>query len=223
MTRQLAFTGWVIALYLVLFVGISWTTPANALKLSDLVKKSPEVYLPSQLLPGEPATFTVKAKPGQFVKLILSSYAQGLELDNGVALRVGTPTVEGGATVPESGVVEITVTIPDSYEVLGDKQFVEAVVWSNPDQSDAQVSKVVDNSGLTTQSNYVAIGTPADPGATLVMPGGDANMTNLFRSVTTLNDVGKDPRKKQLLDDGAINRNRQLDRNLNAGPSSAGP
>ena len=48
---------------------------------------------------------------------------------------------------------------------------------------------------------------------------GDPTVGNLMRSMNTLSDVKNDPRKRQLIDTGNINRDRQLDRNLNAQPN----
>ena len=199
---------------LLLVIGLAVLMPmsAHALKLSDLIKKPPQLFVPSQVIPGTEASFTLQGKAGKSYLLMLSARSQGKELPNGTALRVGKSQVEQEGVIPESGVVEIKVMIPDkvaSYE----KQYVEAVVWSQPDMSDAEPADVVTSVTTQNANNLVLVGKHADPGSTLIVPG-DPSVSGIFRSLGTMGDVAKDPRKQTLVDDGRINRNRQLDRNL---------
>jgi len=198
-----------------LMTGISLCAVAGAFNLNDLVRQTPQLYLPSQILPGHQAVFTVKGKPGNQVTLILSGDTGDKVLPSGAHLHLGTTTVSEKAVIPASGVVEIPVAIPNDRNELGDVQYVEAVISSGPDQADGQPAQILDSNGHLATQNTVAVGTPPDKGHTLVIPGGDPTTTNLLRSVTTMYDVGNDPRKQQLLYDGDINRDRPLDQNLN--------
>ncbi len=182
-------------------------------KLSDLIKRAPQLFLPSQILPGQTTTFTVKGKPGKQVKLILSDTAVNRELDSGVTLRVGEPVLEKEVTIPETGVVQIPVEIPQNIGEAGQRKFVEAIVWSSPDQSDAEVVQIIESSGNETTENAVMVGAEPDRGNTILVPG-DPNLANVMRTLDTLSNTSQDPRKRDLIDSGAINRKRQLDSNL---------
>ncbi len=199
----------------------AFPSDAQALKLSDLVKQPPTLYLPTRVVPGQKAVFTLKGKPGKNVKVILSSSSRGLTLPNGTELRVGAPIAQAEGVIPSSGVLELQLPMPGEDEITSDKEYVEAFVWSAPDQSDAESAVFVEHSGLKTENNAVNVGYEADPGNTMLIPGGDPTIGSLMRSINTLNDIGDDPRKKQLVDDGQINRSRRLDQNLNLSPSAS--
>ncbi len=194
-----------------LFVGMLIIPNAQALNLNDLVKQPPQLYLPSQILPGRTAVFTIKAKPGKEVELILSSQSDGTD--------VGKSTVEKTGTVPKSGVLEMPIQIPGNPDLLGDRQFVEAIVWSANNKSDVQKAQIIQHTGEIAKQNIVFVGNPPDKGNLLVLPG-NSGFTSLFRSLDTLNEVSNDPRKKKLLDDGSINRDRAMDQNLNTQQST---
>lgn len=191
---------------------------AEAASLKDLLQRRPQLYLPSLLVSGKDAVFTVKARPGDSVHVILSSQNQGGgQLNNGQALRVGQPTWDAEAIVPESGVVQLTVRVPEDLDQRTDLQFVEAVVTSSSGQAQ-QVADVIDSSGFPNSRNAVGVSAPSDTGQTLILPG-DMNMSGIMRGITSLQDIGNDPRKRQLIDEGTINRGRLLDQNLNALPT----
>ena len=192
---------------------------SQALTLSDLVKQPPQLYLPSQIIPGETATFTLKAKPGRHARLILSSSRKGVSLLNGFAMHTGKPTVEEEVIVPASGVVQIPIKMPKDPEILGDRQFIEAMVWSSPDQSDIQEAQLMGQSGTPTSDNKIVVGVEPDKGSVLILPG-DNSMSGVLRSINSMAEVGNDPRKKQLLDNGDINRSRAIDQTLDLEPVS---
>lgn len=174
-----------------------------AAKLSDLIKQPSQLYLPSQIIPGKTALFTIKSKPGRHVKVVLSRYAES----------AGTPMIAQEAVIPVTGVLQLPIAIPDNPTALGDKQIVSAWVWSNPDQSDRETVQILSNAGTPSESREVAVGTEPERGGFMLLPG-DTNMAGIMRSLTTLQEVGDDPRKRQLLDEGTINRKRELDKNL---------
>jgi hypothetical protein len=203
---------------LILLLGCAVVLPAQAAKLSDLVKRPSELYLPTQLIPGKTANFTLKAKAGQSYMLIISSESKGTTLPNGMALRVGKPTVQEKGVIPASGVLSIPVQVPDDIDKLGTEQFVEAVVWTEPAQEDGKAAIIIEHTGNMSDKNTVLVGAEPDGGHFMIMPG-DSGMSSLFRSLDTMSNVGGDPRKKELLYNGEINRQRQLDQNLNSFPT----
>ncbi len=200
-------------------LGQSLLIPAHALRLSDLVKQKPEIYLPSQIIPGHSAVFTIKARPGSHIELFLSAQPNGKTFPSGLALRVGTPVVDQKAVMPAAGVMDLSVKIPGTSDQYEDEEYVEAVVWTKPDQSDAQLATIINHSGEQTANNIIDVNDEPEHGKMLVVPG-DSSMTSVLRSLNTLNDVSDDPRKRQLLDTGDINRGRQIDRALNNIPTS---
>lgn len=218
MAIQHRFQSLFLVLSIMLFLGLSTLATSHAAKLSDLIKQTPKLYLPSQVVAGQPAAFTVQGKPGRSVKLILSPMPDGAELPDGTALKVGKPIVEKSGTIPASGVLELKVDIPSDSSLLGDKQFAEALIWSDSEQSDIEIADVVEHSGLRTGNNAIPVGIASDGGTMLVVPG-DPGITNLLRSVSTMNDIGNDSRKRQLIDDGNINRKRLIDQNLITTPN----
>lgn len=185
--------------------------------LRDLIKRAPELYLPSQLIPGKKATFTVKGQVGQSVRVVVSSTQSGATLPNGISLQTGKPVVEATTVIPQSGVASVELTLsPESEDLIpGDLAYVDAVVWRAETMADAQRAQIMTPGG----ENSLAVAEEADAGAMLVVPG-DSSMTRMIRAVTTLGEANSDPRKRQLLDDGTINQNRPIDRTLNVAPAS---
>ena len=196
---------------------------AYAGRLSDSIKRPPQLYLPSQLLPGQQAVFTVKAKAGQHVTLILSTQSSGYTLPDGRPLSIGDPVVEQSTVVPETGVATFALDLPDSIGDPGMKRYVEALVWTQEDLSDAERAEVFNTHiGGVTEDNSVEVGVAADGGTTMFLPAGNTAMGGLIRGITALGETNGSDRKKQLIDTGAINKDRQLDRTLNLMPSSNG-
>lgn len=205
---------------LMLLAGVSMPAPSESASLKDLIKRPSELFLPTQIIPGRAAVFTLRGKPGQSYQFILSSMPHGTVLPNGVSLRVGKPTVEKTGVVPESGVVQIPVTLSEEVAIPGERQFVDAVVWTRPDKSDAQPAQMIEHTGIPTSANAVVVVPEPDKGNMLLIPG-DPGMSSLFRTLETLNQTSTDPRKKELLYEGDIDRSRYLDRNLQPGGTPA--
>jgi len=192
---------------------------AQAANLRDLIKRAPELYMPSQLIPGHKATFTVRGQAGQQVRVVVSATQSGATLPNGVALQVGKSVAEASGVIPASGVAALELTLPDSDDLLpGDMAYADAVLWTAENQADAQRAKVMQSTGLASGDNSLMVSEEADGGAMLVVPG-DSSMTQVMRAVSTMS-AASDPRKRQLIDDGTINQSRPLDRMLNIQPSN---
>lgn len=195
--------------------------PSHARSLRDLIKRQPELYLPSQIVPGQKASFTVRGKAGQAVKVILSSANEGLTLPDGRELRLGKPSLEATGLIPETGVLELEMAVPENYELFGEYQYVEAITWHPDNAEQVEVAQIIQNSGIPGGDNVIEVNEPADGGYTMVLPG-DAGVASVLRSIGQMNDVSGDERKKKLIDDGAINRERQIDRTLGI-PQQATP
>lgn len=196
---------------------------AHAGRLSDLIKRPPQLYLPSQLLPRAQAVFTVKAKAGQHVTLMLSTQPSGYSLPDGRALNIGEPVVKEEMLVPETGVATFTIALPDSIGDPGMKRYVEAIVWGQEDLSDAERAEVFNSTvGVAATDNSVEVGVPPSGGETMFLPSGNPAMGNLIRGISALGETTGNDRKKQLIDTGTINTDRQIDRTLNLTPGSAG-
>lgn len=188
------------------------TLTAEAASLSDLIKRPAQLFVPSQLLPGESAEFTVRAKAGSSVEVIVSSVNAGQTLPNGKALRVGKPLVSATGVIPASGVLKLTLTVPKMVDM--DYQFVEAVVWRQPDKSDADVAQLVGAVDREGNPNLIAVGARSDKGGTMIMPMGDPQMASILRSMQVMDETSSDERKRKLIDDGKIDRRRDIDKNL---------
>ena len=189
--------------------------PASAGRLSNLIEKPTQVFMPSQLLPNTTAIFTLKAPAGKKATLFLSTQAKGYVLTNGIPLRVGTPVIEQTITIPESGVGIIEVSLPEQIGDPGLKRYVEVVLYTAEDMNDAIVADIINPKTGVAGDNAIAVGSPPEDLPLSVLPG-DAKMAGMLRSLAAYNDASGDSRKKELLDDGKINTDgeRQIDKTL---------
>lgn len=204
-----------LALTLVIGTGV-FSQAANAEKyqsrLNSLLLKKNDVYLPSRLVLGEEARFVIKAPAGSKVKVFLSSKAEGYILPNGTPLRVGEEVQELSGIVPESGVLQLQMEMPKDPELEGKVVYVDAV--AGPSDEELAPIDLVDPTGRRTTENVLAIVKPTERGGPSVMPTLPGLSPQLFNQLTTMTDVyAKGGDKKQLLDDGDINRDRQIDQN----------
>ena len=205
---------------------------AHSRSLKDLIKRPPEVYLPSQIVPGRIATFTIRGKAGEHVQLLISPFNKGKQaLASGQDLRVGEAFVKETAVIPDSGMLDLEVQIPTQHYVYREKQYVEVIVWDEVPASTGDIAPVdgqdtaaetvktnirlaqMMNESGPTDDNSVWVGEPADDGQTLIIPGG-GEYTDVIRGLDQYNYVRGNERKKQLVDDGQINRDRDADKQL---------
>lgn len=191
--------------------------PAHAQKyqsrLNSLLLKKNDVYLPSRLIIGEEAKFVVKAPAGSKVKVLLSSTSEGYVLPNGTPLRVGAEAQEVTGVVPENGVLELKAQMPKDPELEGKVVYVEAVAGTT-DEDLAPVD-LVDATGRRTTENTLVLMKQAEMGGPSVMPSMPGVSPQLMNQLSNLGSAltkGENG-QKQLLDDGTINRDRDMDRN----------
>lgn len=149
------------------------------LKRSSLLitKEGPVVYKPTRLVTGQETKFKIKADPGSYASLATSYSNSGAPMFYGQKLRLGTDikTLEG--IVPDSGLLELNIEIPDNKDLENKPVYFEVAVWKNKDFSDLKIAKIMDPSGRETNSNEVLIKLPPEntslPGFSPVLPGAE--------------------------------------------------
>jgi hypothetical protein len=182
-------------------------------RLNRLLIRKSDLYLPARLVLGETGRFVVKAQPGSQVKVFMSPQGEGYVLPNGVALRVGEEVQELAGIVPETGVLELMVEMPNQDGLEGKVIYVDAVAGPS-DEALAPID-LVDSTGRRTDTNTLVITKAAEKGGPLIMPSMPGFDPQIFNRLTTMGDIytSQDERKKQLLDEGNVDQNRRMDQN----------
>jgi hypothetical protein len=183
-------------------------------RLNSLLIRKNDVYLPNRLTLGQEARFIVKAQPGSLVKLFVSAEGQGKILPNDVALRVGNDAQELSGTVPENGVLELKMDVPKDPELEGRLVYVDAVAGTS--EADLKPIDLVDATGRRTDENTLPMmAQVSSGGGPSVMPAMPGVSPQVFNQLTTMGNIYSqgDKEKKDLLDNGTINRDRNIDRN----------
>jgi hypothetical protein len=183
-------------------------------RLNSLLLRKNEVYLPTRLLLGQEARFVVKAQSGSLIKVFISPEAEGKVLSNDVALRVGNNAQELSGTVPDTGVLELKMVVPADPDLDGRLVYVDAV--AGPSEDTLVPIDLVDPTGRRTDQNAIPVMKQVDAGSgAMVMPSMPGLSPQVFNQLTTMGGIysGGDAEKKKLLDDGTINRDREIDRN----------
>jgi hypothetical protein len=183
-------------------------------RLNSLLIRKNDVYLPSRLVIGESARFVVKAAPGSHVKLFLSTQAEGFSLPDGSLLRVGKDAQAVSGVVPESGILELQMEMPKTPELEGQYIYVDAV--SGASEETLSPMALVSSEGKRTGENALKIVKPSQGGGgAAVLPSMPGLSPQVFNQLTQLGDIynNKDDSRRQLLDNGSINQDRQMDKN----------
>jgi hypothetical protein len=181
-------------------------------RLSRLLLHRNDLYLPTRLVMGEDAHFVVKAQPGSKVKVLLSGKSEGYTLPNGMPLRVGEDAQELSGTVPENGVLELKMEMPKDPDLEGKVLYVDAVAGLTDDS--LQPVALVDATGRRTDVNTLTIVKPPEKGGTAILPSMPGLSPQVFNQLTQMGDAySKGDDRKNLLDNGDINRDRQIDQN----------
>jgi hypothetical protein len=188
-------------------------------RLNSLLLKKNDLYLPTRLVMGQEAHFVVKAPAGDIVKVLLSTKNEGYTLPNGTPLRVGTESQELTGTVPENGVLELKMTVPKDASLDGKVVYVDAA--AGPSNDELAPVDLMNPSGKRTEENTLVIVKPTESTGANILPSMPGVSPQLFNQLTTMGDAysqGND-HKKQLMDNGDINRDRAIDQNpfLNRG------
>lgn len=182
-------------------------------RLNSLVlKRNNNVYLPTRLLLGQEARFVVKAPAGSVVKIFVSTQGEGKVL-NDLALRVGNDAQELSGTVPENGVLELKMDVPKDPELDGRMLYVDAV--SGTSDADWTPIDLVDPTGRRTDQNSLPIMKQTAENGPAIMPTMPGVSPQMMNQLTTMTNIysQNDTERKKLLDNGTINRDRNIDRN----------
>jgi hypothetical protein len=189
--------------------------PPPPSRLSQLVLNRSTLYLPTRLFLGEENRFILKGKPGSKVMLFISPKSEGFKLPNGLALRVGEDNERLEGTIPEKGVLELTLPVPDEADWAGHALFVDAVMWSQDDYADIIQFQMLDATGRRASDNALMMAKRATASGTSFMPAMPGISAQALQQVTTMSEVlnSGDERKKELIDMGGRNSDSLLDRN----------
>jgi hypothetical protein len=183
-------------------------------RLNSLLLRKNDVYLPNRLTLGQEARFIVKATPGSLVKLFVSAQGEGKILPNDVALRVGDDAQELSGIVPENGVLELKMDVPRDPDLEGRIVYVDAVAGTS--EENLKPINLVDSTGRRTDENALPMMAQVVGGSgPSVMPAMPGVSPQVFNQLTTMGNIYSqgDKEKKDLLDNGDINRDRNIDRN----------
>ncbi len=183
-------------------------------RLSQLIRQKPDMYLPTRLILGEENRFVFRAKPGSNITLYLSPKGEGFVLPNGLPLFIGEEHESVSGQIPSSGVLELSLPLPDEEDWNGYVLYVDAITWQTPDGSDAERFEWIAHTGSRAESNALVMSKRTRDGGFPIMPAIPGIPTHVFQQLTTMSEAyNGDERKKELLDTGEINRDTLLDQN----------
>jgi hypothetical protein len=142
-------------------IGISHSENSLSRRLSDRVM-GPRLYLPGSMVLGAVAEFTIKGKPGKWVALAMADKNAGCKPVMGHTLRLGPDRrLVAIAQIPESGVGRLLVETPIEGDLVGEKLYFEAAIWSDKEMNDVEFAQTIacDNA----KDNGVPISGQTDP------------------------------------------------------------
>ncbi len=186
-------------------------------RLSQLIQEKPTLYLPSRLLIGVDNRIVVRAAAGSQVRLYLSPGNSGFRSPDGQVLQVSEEHQALEGTIPENGVLQLQVPVPNEDDLIGRDVYIDAITWQNPDYSDLKRMEWVDATGRRATDNKISIAKAVDPkrGANVIpsLPGLPSNALQQLGTVVDAETSG-DARKKELVDpNGARDSRFFLDQN----------
>lgn len=195
--------------------------PAQALephnsRLSQLVRRKPNLFLPSRILIGTENRFIIQGQAGSHVALYVSPDDQGFDSPGGQPLRVGKEHQEFTGLIPENGVLEMTVPMPNEAVLVGKQVYIEGVIWRVDDFSDMTVMDITDATGRRTAENGLEISKAANGKGAFIVPSMPGMPSGLMQQLSTLSEVQNgDKRKLELIDsDGVMNKQLMMDKNV---------
>lgn len=102
------------------------------------------LYLPGRMVISRPAEFVVKGRPGQFVALAMADKSSGAKPIYGQNLRLGADRkLVAVGEIPENGVVSLVIETPIQGDLIGERWYFEAALWTKPDFSDLEIAQPV--------------------------------------------------------------------------------
>ncbi len=214
------------------------TVSAEGGRLNRLLMNRTNVFLPHQLVLGQPNRFVFKTQPNYKVRLYMSPLPKGLSLPDGTALRVGKDVEVFDAVANEKGVAQVVVPIPNEEGWAGETLYIDAITWaatastspddtteakaSDDDMIDVQLVQLMDSTGRRTSKNTLVLAKPAERGNTSVMPALPGISPQMMQQVNNLSLRGSvDERRQELMDyTGERNSDAQSDRNSFINPTT---
>lgn len=102
------------------------------------------VYLPGRVVIGKTAEFVVKGRPGNYAAIAMADKNSGAKAVVGHEIRLGADRkLMSLGTIPESGVLSLSVDIPIQGDLIGQHLYFETAVWSRCDFSDLEIAAPV--------------------------------------------------------------------------------
>lgn len=149
--------------------------------------ESPTVYKPTRLIVGKETKFIIKGFPKSNVSLLMSESNEGAPLFYGQKLNLGADITAKEAVIPENGVLELGIKLPDDKKLEDQVRYFEVAVWKNKDYSDLKLAKIVGPNGQRTGLNKIKIYLPNEdstrPTFAPVMPGMPVNMIQTMQTI----------------------------------------
>ena len=188
-------------------------------RLSQLVLRDTQVFLPPRLTLGETATFQIRGLPNERVILFYaSSKADGLTLPSGQQLKVAqdSPYLQG--TLNDKGLLSLALEVPDDESIVGQVIFLDAIHFQQSNMQDAKPVRFLSSTGRQATVAQLLVHAPkseAKSSAPLIIPAAPGLDSQALRQATTNATIlnGDNERKKELLDFGSIRNEDPLQRN----------
>lgn len=159
----------------------------------NIIQDYPVVYKPTKFYIGKETGFIIQAQAGSNVALFVSDTNDGASLFYGNKLRLGSDMKTQEGIVPENGILEMTVNLPDDKNLDGKIIYFEVAVWKDESYNDLKIAKILASNGRETDSNaiqaYLPVGNLSRPSFMPVLPGAPPE---LYDTVKNLHNDKKD-------------------------------
>lgn len=139
---------------------ISLNSKSSGPRKISLARKllPPKLYLPERMTIGKSEKFVVKGKAGMNVAIAMADKDTGAKPVLGHKLRLGADRkLVAVGTIPSSGVLEVYIGTPIQGDLIGEKLFFEAALWSKDDLSDTEFAQTVAPGVEKEETNGVLI------------------------------------------------------------------
>jgi len=182
-------------------------------RLSQLIQQKPNLYKPTRFFIGEDNKVVVKAPAGNTVVLTMSPTPGETAAPNGKPLRVNPSHETLEMVASDKGVAVFQIPVPNDSRLEGQSVYLDGYTYKSADYSDLALLSLLDATGHPTDNNRLGIEVRANGEGTMLLPGMAGMDNRMLQRLSTLGEVTGDDRKKELVDDGNMNRNTTLDRN----------
>lgn len=162
----------------------------SAIRKSLLLNRDySQVYKPTKLIIGANNKFSIKAEPGSYVLLLVSSTNDGNEF-NDKQLRLGKDVKKVDGVVTSNGFLELNFDLPKDKTLVKKEMYFEVLVSKDKSFTNSEIAKIISPSGRETDINSIKVYEPNDtklgPSFGAVMPGGGGDM---IKTMQTIEDV----------------------------------